>query len=806
MIRNYFKIAWRTINKYRFYATINILGLLTGITFALLIGAYVWDELQVNRTLKNSDRQYVLKSNWKKESMGVDFATLGPIAKHLKEDYPSLVKNYYRFDGISTLVSKGDVRSREHIQLGDSSLLRMYGFKLLQGHEATALVHPYSVVITANKALKYFGKDDVVGETITIHNFKGEKQVFHITGVLKPKPRNSVTCLNNENSQNKSLRTGLYMSTNACAFFGRSGLDVWSNIFTPSYIELKEGVSGKDLEIPIQKLIAEHASEKIKNNLNIRAVSLTDFYLEKDEGVVKKMLYTLSLVGLFVLLMAIINFISISISMSGSRMKEIGVRKVLGGVRRQLIFQFLIESFLQVLCATLLAVFLFSVLRPFLNQILGVEIPELANFPVQTVYVLIALVVGISILAGTYPAFILSSFKSIAALKGTLRLKNVVFQRTLVGIQFSVALLIVISAFLITRQIDYFFNKDLGYTKDYLLSAQVPRDWTDKGVRHMETIRKEFEKLPEITKASVSYEIPNGNNGAFYNIHKIGAAGNASVSMVAMNVDNHYFETYDMVLRAPIYANETAKAQRSKVVINETAARALGWENPMDALGEQIKIKNGIYKYTIKSVVKDFHFGSMKQHIEPVLFFSLKTFPVYRYLSFRVKKGEMQATIASIQNKWEALMPESVFDYRFMDTHLSKLYASEIKFKKIVYNASLIALILVVLGVIALVSLNTHKRVKEMGVRKILGASILNIILLFIKEFMLIIGVASLVAVPLSYYFIKRWLNNYAYQIDISIHPFLIVVTGLVGVTFLLIAALTFKAATTNPSKSLRTE
>jgi len=390
------------------------------------------------------------------------------------------------------------------------------------------------------------------------------------------------------------------------------------------------------------------------------------------------MLYTLSIIGFFILVMAIINFINISVSMSGRRMKEIGVRKVLGGKRKQLIFQFLTESFILVLLATILALTAFVFLRPVFRQVIGAEIPTLSSFSFYLIFIGIGFISMVSLLAGLYPAFILSSLKAIQSLKGKLQTKNTSFQKYLVGFQFSIALLVVISAFIITQQVDYFFKKDLGYNKDYILTVQTPRDWTDKGVAKMETIRSEFEKMPQITSASLSYEIPNGNHGNNFSIHSLEMVEEDAIPMKLLTVDNHFFDTYQ------IDSNENISAKKNKrtVSINETAAIALGWENPIDAIGEKIKLIGEPRKYTVQNVVGDFHFNTMKQKMEPLVFFNQKIFPIYRHLSFRVQPRDMQNTVALINDKWNTLLPDSAFDYEFMDDSLQKLYASEIRFKK----------------------------------------------------------------------------------------------------------------------------
>jgi putative ABC transport system permease protein len=286
MLKNYFKIAWRNIIKSRFYSAVNIIGLSTGIAFTLLIGGYVWSELQVNTHLKNADRQYIIQSNWKNPNEGYFLATLGPLAKALKENYPNLIANFYRYDGITSNISKGEKSFRENIQVGDSTIFIMYGFPLLYGNAKTALQNPFSVVITSDNALKYFGKKDVVGQTITIESFSGSKHDFLISGVLNKPANNSVTNLVDGYSGD------FYVSAANLDFFGRNMN--WQNPFIANYIELQKGVSPKDLEQPIARLIKQNAPPQVVADLTPQLVLLKDFYLDANNGLIKKMLYALS--------------------------------------------------------------------------------------------------------------------------------------------------------------------------------------------------------------------------------------------------------------------------------------------------------------------------------------------------------------------------------------------------------------------------------------------------------------------------------------------------------------------------------
>ncbi len=801
MIKNYLKTAWRNITRYSFYSIVNIAGLVTGITFALLIGGYIWGELQVNKKLRNADRQYFLRSEWKDPNQGTDITTLGPLAKRLQEDYPALVANYYRWDGITSVVSKGDKHFREGIQLGDSTLLKMYGFQLQHGDGSNALNDPYSVVVTREIAVKYFGKEDVVGETISIQSFSGNHHDFMITGVLKNIPENSVTRLNAENNNT------LFIPFNTFAYFGRLSPDSWGNFYIPSYIELKQGITAKDLEIPISRLIKENTPTGVQQNLKVHAVALTDYYLLKDNALVKKMLYTLSLAGLFILLMAVVNFINITVSSSGNRMREIGVRKVLGGVQKQLIVQFLTESFILVLIATILAIAAYPFVKPFFSHAIGKEIPHLTSFPLYFVLILPALVLLIGLLAGGYPAFVLSSLKSVDSLKGKLRTatENMVLRKSLVGFQFCIAMVVLIAAGIVTQQVAFFFSENLGYNKSYIVSAQVPRNWTREGVQKMALVRNEFAAMPQISSATLSYEIPNGMNGGQPPVYKAGMDSTQAIAMQAMMTDEHYLETYQVPLRAGSFlANSSSDS--GKIVLNTKATEALGFKDAGDAIGQTVRIPGDPTIFTIKGVTADFHFGSMQQKIAPIIFFNVRFTSTYRYLSFKIKPGNPGAALDAIQKKWSVLLPGSSFEYSFLDDTLAKLYRTEIQLKKAAYTATALSLIIVLLGVIGLISLSIHKRVKEIGIRKVLGASSPNIIGLFVREFIAVIAIAALVACPLAYMLMKEWLSGYVYRVNIGPGIFIWSIAGLIAVTLILIVLQTLKAAVTNPVKSLRTE
>ncbi len=783
------------------YSLVNVIGLSTGILFVFLIGVYVWNELSVNKQLRNARNQYFLESRWTNPNMGNNITTLGPLAKQLKEAYPSLVKNYYRWDGITSVVSKGEKHLRENIQLGDSTLLSMYGFGLLHGDAHTALTLPYSAVITQEVALKYFGRTDVVGETLSIQSFSGSDHPFSITGVLNRIPENSVIQLNDAN------HNGVFIPTNTFAYFGRNDFESWTNIYIPSYIELADGVTPDALAGPVRKLIGANAPAAIAQNLRVVPLPLRSYYLLKNNALVKRMLWALSFVGFFIMLMAVINFVNISISSSSARIREIGLRKVMGGMRKQIIFQFLIESVILVLIATVIALAAYPFAKPLFGGMLGKELPSLLSLPVVVAAILLLFVVVAGVLAGFYPAWILSALQPVDSIKGKLKTveEKVWLRKGLVTLQFSIAGVVLIAAVIVSQQVAFFFSQGLGYNKEFVVSSQVPRDWTPAGVRKMETVRSGFSRLPQVSAVSLSYEIPNGMNSGVPSVYRFGGDSTTAVVMQSLITDAHYLDVYQIPLKAGSFF-EDGDVDSSRVVLNEKAAVALGWKNPADAVGQLLRIAGSPLTYTVAGVSGDFHFDSMQRPIQPDIFFQSRLANTYRFLSFKIKAGNAMTAVRSIEKKWAELLPGSSFEYSFMDESLRTLYKNEIQLQKAAYTATALSVIVALLGILGLISLGIKKRAKEIGIRKVLGSSVAGIILLFLKEFLWVILVASLVACPLAYLTMQRWLQEYAYRVPITVRPFLLTIGLLAFCTTMLICLQTIRAALTNPVTSLRSE
>lgn len=790
--------------KRKFYSFVSILGLSVGITFALLISIYIWGELQVNADLKNAENQYYIQSKWSKPDMGLEITTLAPMAKALKENFPDLVENYYSFDGISSTIANGEKVFRESIQIGDSTILNMYGFPLIYGDARTALNQPYTMVITPEQAIKYFGKLDVVGKTLSVESNAGTKKDFTVTGVLDKIPSNSIT---NLLADPKFPILMSFVGSND--FWGRQQSFTWANPYYAGYIELKKGVKPEDLTKPMAQLIKTNAPETISANLQAYLTPIKDVYREANNGIVRKTIFTLTIVALFILLMAIVNFVNIAIGNSFTRLKEIGVRKMLGSMKGQIMRQFLAESILISLFSLLVSLILFEISQPYFEQILNKEIPSLKNVSPYFFIFCLLLSLTIGLLSGIYPAFILANLPSIDSIKGKLKSvkENVFFRRLLIVSQFAIALFVFVGAVVISKQVNFFFNKDLGYNKESIVTAKVPRDWSPAGVAKMETIRHEFEQIPIIKQASISYDIPEGSPGNSNALYRMGQDSTKAIYIQTMATDEKYAETYQIPMVAGVFFQDKQQMfQSGNIVLNESSVKALGFKNPSDAIGKLIRMHSAAQSFKIVGVTKDFHVGSMHKSISPLFFLNLKDNPLFRFISFKIQAGNLAESMSVIEQKWKKLMPNSVFEYTFMDDSLQKLYQSEIQLKKASLLATILSIIIVLLGILGMVSMTIARRTKELGIRKVLGASSRSIILLFLKEFIVLMSLALIISFPLVAMSMNQWLQNYAYRIDMNWQIFASVgfLFGIIIVVF--VSFQTYKVALANPIKSLKTE
>ncbi|WP_343538416.1 ABC transporter permease [Sphingobacterium thalpophilum] len=796
-----FKIAWRNIRKKKIQNLINLIGLTCGITFMILVGAYIWDVHQVNSRIKNIDQQFLLQSTYKKEGFGINLTTIGALPKALYEEYPNLVANYYRLDGLTGIVSNGNTVYEEGMSLGDPSLLTMFGFELLAGNVNTALNNPFSVAITDKAAVKYFGKVNVLGENLQIKNFNGEKHDFAITAIVKTDVQNAIMDLT------KGMHADIFLPIANETYFGRS-INNWDNPYIAGYIELKPGVTPQQVDQAILNLVHKNKDKEFADQYAPNLRPLKTYYLDDNQGAIRKMIKTLSWVAIFILIMAIINFINFSIAQHITRLKEIGMRKIMGSSRLQLIGQLLTEYILIVAIAALISLPIYILVSPLFAHVLMRELPSLISLPGYFFGLLGLSILMIGLLAGLYPAIKLSNINILASVKNqfaALGDKQLV-RKVLLFFQFAVALLLLVCTLIISKQVSLFITSDLGYNKDYVLTVQAPRDWSETGIRKMETVRHELLQTAAVKSVSLSYETPGllGSNmqAAF------GNNNDTEVQVQRINSDSYFLETYEIPLLAGTFLprNTATNMTNRPVVINKKAMEDFGFSNAENAIGQQIAVNTPQNKMTIVGITDNFVANSLHRASPAIIWTDVHDSFQYRYLSIRLRRGQLSKAVQGLEKKWKELMPDAPFEYQFMDDRIKGLYETELQLQRAAQIASAVSLLIVILGLTGLISLSIHLRNKEVGIRKVLGASLSHLMLLFSKEYYGIFLLAVLVTVPSSYMIMQHWLQNYVIRIEINAFTYLLPLAILLSILGLLVGAIVFRATRFNPVEKLRDE
>lgn len=811
MLANYIKIAWRSLLKNKVFSFINIAGLAIGLSCFLLIALYVADELSYDRYNENAGRIYRVDADIRFGSTDLKLAVSpDPMGAALKRDYPQVEQfvRFYNSDG-SKLIKKGnDFIEEQKVAYADSTLFDVFTLPALEGDSRTALNKPNTVVITEATANKYFGTTHVVGKTIETSQSKNN--LYKITAVIKDIPHNSHFNFDFIFSMdNVQYGFGNYLSNNF-----------------QTYILLKKGTDykafEKNFDQVIEKYILPQAKQfmqissmdefkKTGNKLEYHLMPLTDIHLKSERfpelGVNGSMqsVYIFSVVALFILLIACINFMNLSTARSASRAKEVGIRKVLGTEKKSLVWQFLTESTLMVFIALVVAIFIILLVMPFFNDVSTKQLTlwSLINYKALPFFVLLPFVVGA--LAGSYPAFFLSSFQPIAVLKGKI---NAGFKRSylrsgLVVVQFAISIFLIISVTIVYNQLSYIQNKKLGFNKDQVLII----NGTNALGKSTPVFKDEVAKISGIKSAAFSGYLPVGNSSRNDNTFSTEAVMNNKngFNMQVWNIDYDYLNTLGMELAQGRNFSSEFGSDSNAVILNETAAKMLGTDNPV---GKKIFTFDNLtppasISYTVIGVIKNFHFESLKQNIGPLCFRmgnnSWST-------AFKVSTTDIKSLVKNIETKWKSMAPGMPFSYQFLDQSFDNMYRAERRTGKIALAFSILAILIACLGLLGLAIYMSEQRIKEIGVRKVLGASVSNLVGMLSKDFLMLVAIGALMAFPLAWWFMHKWLQDFAYRIDISWWVF-----AFAGILALLIALITvsfqaIRAALTNPVKSLRTE
>ncbi|HLY72331.1 MAG TPA: FtsX-like permease family protein, partial [Puia sp.] len=675
----------------------------------------------------------------------------------------------------------------------------------LYGNPGKAFINDQSAVITEDLAIKFFGRKDVINKTITIQTpSDGSKHAYLISAVLKKMPYNSVT-----NFAVYKTEYQVYLSMfNNQYFQGGDKGDNWSNVYMVNMIELKKGVSAKDLEKPFEQTLAKYQPPFVKGNLKVELAGLKDYHLKSNNGALQKTITTLALIAGFILLLAVINFVNINIGTSSYRLKEIGLRKVFGSRRTQLIIQFITESMTLTFIAAFISLLLYQVLIPVFDQLLQASLEPLWHFGSGKILFLLGLITVVGFISGFYPAFVLSASEVINSVKGkTGSAKgSLLLRKILLVAQFALTIIIFISTLNVSRQVSYFFTKDIGYDKEQvMIISSLPRKWDSVGVIQMENARSELLTLPQVKNAALSYEIPDGSSGGNVNAY-VNGSGNFT-GLMLFTTDPSYADVYGIRMKEGVYlANGAGNYIPGQVVINESAQKALGLNS---AVGKTIHIgaPNGL-PLTIVGVIRDFNFQSLQAPVQALMIANLnESFTrSYRYFSVKLNTTDIFNTVSALENKWKSLFPDAGFEYTFMDEKFESIYRGELQLKKAATMATVLNLIIVFMGIFGIVAFTLTKRTKEIAVRKVLGADARNIIFMFIKDYALLIAIANMIAWPVAYLISNKWLQNFTYRVQQNIIPYLVVCAFIFMLVFMLVSAQCFKAASDNPVNSLRTE
>jgi putative ABC transport system permease protein len=790
LVWNYIKTALRVIRCHKGYSFINISGLAIGLTVCMLIVLWVVDEWSFDRFNTNANRIYrAYRDESATQSDATSVLTPPPLAASLRNDFPEIIKATRFGSWHRQLVTYKDKSFNEtkfmHV---DPDFFSMFSFPLVKGNPETVFSNPYSVVLTEKTAARYFGEEDPVGKTLTVNT------AFNVmvTGII----------------QNESLNSSLEFDF-LCPFvillkesIGEDNADNWGFNSFGTYVMLEKSVSAENLN---QKLIGYLKKYNEEDTDELVLQPLTDIHLfsnlghDIDNRGDVKYVWIFSALAVFVLLIACINFMNLTTARSANRAKEVGLRKVVGAGRSQLIRQFFGESILIALFALAIALFLLEYLLPFFNTLSGKQLtPSWWNNPTLLFgFIGLALVTGI--LSGIYPALFLSAFRPIRILKGTMHTSgaNPLFRKSLVIFQFALSVFLIIGTLIISRQLSYMRNIDLGFNQEHIIHLSIHGQLHDK----YESIRERFLQNPDVLHVTASMALPTNIQSSPGTPMWEGRPPDAKMEIKADFVDYDYIETFEIPLvEGRSFSREYSTDLETSFMVNEEAVRRMGLEKPV--VGKRFGFWN--IDGQIIGVMKDAHFQTLHHKIEPLVF---KMFPGWlRRMYVKFRSENVAATLSSLEKAWGGMNLGYPFEYRFLDEDFHSLYESEATLGKIFQSFAALAVFISCLGLFSLASFIAEQRTKEIGIRKVLGSSIADIVGLLNQEFLKCIAAANLIAWPIAYLAMKAWLQKFAYRADIEIWIFLL--SGAVGliVALLTVSLQTLRAARANPVDSLKHE
>jgi len=802
MIKNYFKIALRNLSKNKVFSVINISGFAIGLTCFILITVFVIDELSYDKYPAQAENIY--RVNLSVAGNGdvavyplVDVA----VGEGIKNAFPE-VKASTRIFSVSDFVKYDDKQFKEeHLAFADSNFLQLFSIPLVEGNTTNALVQPNSIVVSRSFAKKYFGNGEAVGQSITVGT---RNTIYKVTGVIDKVPANSHFHFD------AFLSMSTFPNTNK----------TWSNLGYYTYLLLNKNTDPKKLEAKFPQLVAKYVVPEIQHDMGVSLAEaqksvntfrfslapLTDIHLrsntkfELEPNGDIQYVYIFSILALFILLLACVNFTNLSTARAIKRAREVGIRKVMGSVKKQLIVQFLSESVLFTFFSMLLSYVLIFLLLPYFNQLANknISFDFFLNYKLILAVLLVSFIAGI--LAGIYPAFFLSSFNTIRVLKGASMQgsQKKPLRSSLIVFQFFVSTALIIATVIIYQQLHYMQNKKLGYDKDQVLflpdARLLGKDQT--------AFKQQLLQDNRVVSASISRSIPGGqimDGTEIYpkNENSNGTEIHASIS----HVDYDYLHTLGIQILKGRNFSKDFPTDSSGIVINEAAVQQLGWTNE-NAVGKTI-VRSGQEEFKVVGVVADFNYASLKQKIAPLMMMLGRNFGG---LIIKINTRDVKGFLADLKKQWNSFNPAGPLEYNFLDEKFAALYASEQRTKQIFSAFAVLAIIIASLGLFGLSAFVIEQRAREIGIRKVLGASVQQVLLLVSKEFLLLVGIAFIISVPVTWWAMHEWLKDFAYRINIGTGVFVAAGLSAILIAFFTISFQAIKAAIANPVKSLRTE
>jgi len=811
MIKNYLRSAWRNIARHKFISFINISGLTIGITCCLLILVYILNELSYDRYNENADRTYrVTRTFYSKDgSENLHLSSVAPpFGPLLKVAFPDIEKMTRVLPNNTTVFRYKDKLFNEKDGFfADENFFNVFSVNVTEGDKKTALNDPYNIMITPEIAKKYFGSEDPINKTVILDNTKHE---FKVTGIFEPFPSNAHMHPNMLVSFNTLKDSVIYGEKQLETNFGNN------SFYT--YLLLPKNYNSETISRQLNSFLDKYVhlpgmppNIKTSQATKLTIQKLTDIHLQshlddeiEPEGSMTRV-YVFAIIAIFILLIACINYMNLSTARSALRAKEIGVRKVIGAQRKEIIRQFLGESVLVTWVALILAAVFTWLLLPYINQLahLNLAFSSLLRWNILTGILCLPFFIGL--LSGLYPAIFMSSFKPVQVLKGVLKVGsgNISFRKVLVVVQFSVSIVLIVATTVVFQQLSYIENKSLGFNKDHILVTGFPGTLT----KQFESFKQELLKNPSIKAVGRSSRIPSGrlldDQGA--QVIEGGKSIPTSIELKYITTDFGFVDTYGMKMAAGRNFSRDYPTDTANYVINQTAVQQLGWKTDQNAIGKDLTY--GGTKGKVIGVVHDFHFESLHQAIIPMVFLlPPPSSGYYNSISIKVNGNNVQSAISTIRDTWHQYVQNVPFDFTFLDDRFQKLYNAEQEESKLFTIFSGLAIFIACLGLFGLSAFTISQRVKEIGVRKVLGASVPQIVVELSRDFMKLVIFSAVVALPVSWFLMHKWLLDFASRIDLSWWVFLGAGIMALIIAFATIGLQTVKAANVNPVKSLRSE